>query len=296
MDADELEELIQEAREEAMALAMAGGPSHHARLPEGVDLYKLVQAHRPAASGEMVKEVGVIHELHDEDATLTVQFLSDQMRRRMSISEVKPVTDLTPYYPAVVLKPGEIPPTAKQQDQEFDEEQRERELGLLPPQWQEIQEKQDEYEEMRKKDQNRKTRTEQLRRWGMPASTMHALRNRSIPFYQVTGEYGKHFYSSLYENNFYWQRKDQARKVNPSQAKVANTGGYGQELGPDGKPLKVGPKDEVIDPYRRGGKMPDGTAVYSHHYVPLDGPVLQQDLDTGRWCTTEDDAWYSGRY
>merc|ERR1740117_278052 len=155
MDADELEELIQEAREEAMALAMAGGPSHHARLPEGVDLYKLVQAHRPAASGEMVKEVGVIHELHDEDATLTVQFLSDQMRRRMSISEVKPVTDLTPYYPAVVLKPGEIPPTAKQQDQEFDEEQGQRELGLMPPQWQEIQEKQDEYEEMRKKDQNR---------------------------------------------------------------------------------------------------------------------------------------------
>merc|ERR1719267_5828 len=35
--------------------------------------------------------------------------------------------------------------------------------------------------------------------WGIPEPTLAALKNRSIPANEVTGEYGRHFYSNLYE-------------------------------------------------------------------------------------------------
>ncbi|CAE8626527.1 unnamed protein product, partial [Polarella glacialis] len=39
--------------------------------------------------------------------------------------------------------------------------------------------------------------------WGIPAQTLDALKMRGIPASQVTGEYGRHFYSDLYSNGFY---------------------------------------------------------------------------------------------
>jgi len=43
-----------------------------------------------------------------------------------------------------------------------------------------------------------------------------------------------------------------------------------------------------------GGFLPDGSKCISHHYVPLEGPELEQDMGTGRWYQLDGDELAAG--
>merc|ERR1712190_512085 len=114
--------------------------------------------------GEWQLGRGVIHRVNRDDMTVTVQFLPDQHRCRLPWMSVRPIPFITPTYPTVKLAPGQRLPSR------YEIEQRE----------------------------------ERANRMRQDLSIPHdALRNRSIPASQVTGEYRKHFYTNLYKNNFY---------------------------------------------------------------------------------------------
>jgi len=206
----------------------------------GLKEHQLVNAWRnpfaPSWTPES-RELAIIHRVHLEDQTVTVQFLKDQNRIRMHVAAVTQV-DKTPHsYPAKWIHPGDAMPTATQCQAAavLEEEHRahlERMGHPMAPRFQQ-------------KDLDLPPkRVEQSDRWGIPAPTLIALRNRSIPMSEVTGLYDQHFYSKLYENNFY-----------PTKAV------------------------QVSD--KKSGNMPGEATTINHIYVPLNGPPKQQMKDGG---------------
>uniref|UniRef100_A0A7S1RJH3 Uncharacterized protein n=1 Tax=Alexandrium catenella TaxID=2925 RepID=A0A7S1RJH3_ALECA len=218
---------------------------------------QIVQAWRPTPWGEWQLGKGVVHRVHHDDKTVTVQFVPDQHRVRTGFMNVRPLFDYTPEYPTVRLAPDErLPSRAEILEREQTANQRREELGIpgdapLPG-----------------TESNLRAGEAQLAdgsvviksdRWGIPAPTLDALRNCSIPPGQVTGEYGRHFYTNLYKNNFY----------------------LGKEVVVDADG-RIG-----VEGQRR--RMEDNARVISHRYVPLEGPELEQDLRSGQWYAVASD-------
>mmetsp|Transcript_69416 Transcript_69416/g.166421 ORF Transcript_69416/g.166421 Transcript_69416/m.166421 type:complete len:325 (-) Transcript_69416:109-1083(-) len=199
---------------------------------------QLCKVWRPMQYGPPKLETGVIHRVHKDDNSVTVQFVPDQHRVRVPAYCVEPVLNVEPNYPEVWLKPGERPPTRKEIMERELEKDRMREMGMPVP------------EDVagpvadgsHTKTSHRRTEVEQ--RWGMPATTLDALRNRSIPAWQLTGHYGRHYYTNLYKNNFY----------KSEDAAVDSQGHVDEQL-----------EQQVI--------------ISRHIYVPLEGPVLEQMPD-----------------
>mmetsp|Transcript_102216 Transcript_102216/g.317957 ORF Transcript_102216/g.317957 Transcript_102216/m.317957 type:complete len:313 (+) Transcript_102216:1051-1989(+) len=213
---------------------------------------QLVQAWRPTPWGEWQLAAGVIHRVHSDDKTVTVQFVPDQHRVRVPFMSVKPVLDITPQYPTVRLAPGErLPTPAEIAERERNANATRERLGLPP-----------DAPLPGTEDQNALLAGESMdkdgmvilkaKHWGIPAPTLDALRNRSIPPNQVTDTYGRHFYTDLYRNNFYAEK----------ERWVSASGHVG------------------VDERRRD---PNAPHVISHTYIPLEGPELEQDMHTGKW-------------
>eukprot|EP00913_Durusdinium_trenchii_P023203 g21782.t1 len=66
----------------------------------------LVKVQRPLPQGGFQEDLGVVHRVHAEDGTVTVQFLSDQHRLRVPTNQANLVQTITPSYPKIRLKPG----------------------------------------------------------------------------------------------------------------------------------------------------------------------------------------------
>mmetsp|Transcript_72682 Transcript_72682/g.189575 ORF Transcript_72682/g.189575 Transcript_72682/m.189575 type:complete len:315 (-) Transcript_72682:91-1035(-) len=218
---------------------------------------QLVRAWRPTPLGEWEIGTGVVHRVHKENQTITVQFLPDQHRCRLPFASVKPILDITPTYPKVRLMPGERLPTRTELlAREQEAHARRQALGIPPEQPLPGDE-----------DPNSLRAGETLNehghpvvkedRWGIPGPTLDALRNYSIPGLQVGSEYGSHFYSKLYSNNFYSQAPQM----------VTSTGHVG------------------VDERKHMAQH-----ILSHRYIPLEGPELEQDLRTGSWHAVEPDG------
>eukprot|EP00929_Paragymnodinium_shiwhaense_P031267 TRINITY_DN17558_c0_g1_i1.p1 TRINITY_DN17558_c0_g1~~TRINITY_DN17558_c0_g1_i1.p1 ORF type:complete len:442 (+),score=57.75 TRINITY_DN17558_c0_g1_i1:122-1447(+) len=326
--AEAMKQFDQGRQEQARELVGDGQSMLHP-MPEGIKEMQLVRAPRPdPLTGHSVMATGVIHRCHPEDYTCTIQFLPDQHRLRVAVPSLEPITNITPTYPKVLLRHGERPPSVKEQDEYFHREQAMRHRGLDPRLYccfceahfpaglshrcpscgnrrlddQPLREGEE--------DHYKRAPNDVMDRWGIPAGTMEALRNRSIPAYQVTGEYGEHFYSALYRNNFYYQKANQEKKVMPP----ANAGKWGDfALHADDKPKpkakprgilsKLPPAPEegdaelthgvlanhVVDPSTTEGMMPDGRCVVTHKYVALDGQEYEQDISSGAWYPIYDD-------
>mmetsp|Transcript_15886 Transcript_15886/g.32233 ORF Transcript_15886/g.32233 Transcript_15886/m.32233 type:complete len:305 (-) Transcript_15886:100-1014(-) len=220
---------------------------------------QIVQAWRPTPWGEWQLGKGVIHRVHQDDRTVTVQFVPDQHRVRTGFMNVKPLFDYTPEYPEVRLAPGErLPTRAEILEREHNANLMRQDMGIPPD------------APMPGNDSNLRAGEMKLAdgsvvikgdHWGIPANTLDALRNRSIPPGQVTGEYGRHFYTNLYRNNFYLGKE-----------KVVDADG------------RVG----VEDAQRRHAN--DRDHVVSHRFVTLEGTELEQDLATGEWYPVVDDT------
>lgn len=217
---------------------------------------QLVQAWRPSWSGEWQLARGVVHRVHHEDRTVTVQFLDDQHRCRLPWMSVQPQLDITPVYPTVRLAPGERLPTRAEILREQHEANVRRKREGIPP---------DAplpgTEGMEALRPGEHLGTDHVPaiagdHWGLPAPTLDALRNRSIPPAQVTGEYGRHFYTELYRNRFY-----------PQQQRCVSADGTLHSALP------------------RPGPGPAGgeARIAGHRYIPLEGPEMEQCLDTGTW-------------
>jgi hypothetical protein len=217
-------------------------------------LMQLVHAYRITPYGEWQLEQAVIHKMWEPADILEVQFISDQHRCRLPFRSVRPVLDITPKYPPVRLGPGERVPTRVEiEERERKADGLRRALGLpvdapLPGT---LMEEKDTLRPGETMENGRVTM--QIPRWGIPGTTLDALRNRSIPCHQVGAVYGRHFYTNLYQNKFYPQEQRHVR--------------------PAGEQSWVGDKA----PQR----------VVGHRYVPLDGPELVQDLATGDWYTPD---------
>lgn len=220
----------------------------HSSEPEEL---QLVRAWRLSHSGEWTMGTGVIHRVHQEDRTVTVQFLPDQHRCRLPFMSVKPVHNITPTYPVVRLGPGErLPSRAELLAREKEAHARRQALQISP------------HAPLPGAEDPNSLRAGEIlnehgvptmreNRWGIPGPTLDALRNRSIPALQVTGPYGPHFYTKLYSNNFY-----------PQEGQMVSSSGH------------VGLKERHPN---------DEPHIISHRYIPLDGPELDQDLRTGAW-------------
>lgn len=175
------------------------GLNHESLYSLGIQEHQLVSAWRhPNIPPDRVesRELAVVHRIHRQDETVTVQFLKDQHRLRLHVGAVTPV-DKTPHsYPAQWIRPSEPMPTAKQcQEMAGVEEARRLQLERMghpvPPRF-------------NQKDLDLPPkRVEMSDRWGIPGPTLIALRNRSVPMTEVTGAYDQHFYTKLYEHNFY---------------------------------------------------------------------------------------------
>lgn len=264
---------------------------------ESADLQErdLVKAWRPIPGGPMQMGFGVVHRLHPEDGTVTVQFVPDQNRARLPFSAVMKVQFFTPQYPVVHLQPGQKMPTpAEIKAREEQEAVVRRNLGLPPDA------PLDQFGETA----DTKARKEYGQRWGIPAPTLDALRNRSIPAYQVTGTYGAHFYTNLYKNNFYPQKMHNVSAsghvgvdgYGAGAKSIAELYGGGQGQGPAGGPLGAGGQAGYFSDVRerggfgetRGGDYGEGPGyekmhIISHRFIPLNGPELEQDMDDGKW-------------
>mmetsp|Transcript_34405 Transcript_34405/g.79904 ORF Transcript_34405/g.79904 Transcript_34405/m.79904 type:complete len:300 (-) Transcript_34405:94-993(-) len=213
---------------------------------------QIVQAWRPTPWGEWQLGKGIVHRVHNEDQTMTVQFVPDQHRVRLPFVSVKPMFDYTPEYPTVRLTPGErLPTRAEILQREEAANAKRQELGIEP----DAPLPGAEGSDLRagETQQADGSVTLQMDTWGIPAPTLDALRNRSIPPAQVTGEYGRHFYTNLYKNNFYTSHES---------CWVNASGHVGPEL-------------------RRESNA--GQRVVSHRCVRLDGSEWEQDLHTGSW-------------
>mmetsp|Transcript_8367 Transcript_8367/g.19712 ORF Transcript_8367/g.19712 Transcript_8367/m.19712 type:complete len:335 (-) Transcript_8367:78-1082(-) len=202
--------------------------------PQELQLCKLW---RPMQFGPPSLETAVVHRVHKEDDTITVQFVPDQHRVRVPSYCVEPCLNVEPDYPEVWLKPGERPPTRKEIMEHELEKDRMREMGMPVPE-----DTAPPMEGGHTKTSHRRTEVRQW--WGIPATTLDALRNRSIPSWQLTGHYGRHYYSSLYKNNFY--------------------------KGDDAEVDSLGRVDEPLDQQQ---------IITKHVYIPLEGPVMEQMPD-----------------
>eukprot|EP00421_Protoceratium_reticulatum_P014434 CAMPEP_0168395694 /NCGR_PEP_ID=MMETSP0228-20121227/20176_1 /TAXON_ID=133427 /ORGANISM="Protoceratium reticulatum, Strain CCCM 535 (=CCMP 1889)" /LENGTH=306 /DNA_ID=CAMNT_0008409135 /DNA_START=1 /DNA_END=921 /DNA_ORIENTATION=- len=226
---------------------------------------QLVQAWRPTPWGEWQLAMGVIHRVHHDDRTLTIQFIPDQHRVRVPFMSAKPILDITPEYPTIRLAPGERLPTPGEiRAREQNANEKRRVMGIpadapMPDV---------DYQALRPGETMSRDGVVTLEcdYWGIPAPTLEALRNRSIPACQVVGEYRRHFFTDLYQNNFYHGRSGEEREVSAAG--------------------RVGVPEPQHDGFN--GR------VISHTYVPLDGQPLEQDLDTGRWAYQ--DGAEPGRY
>lgn len=251
-------------------------------MPQELDC---VQAWRPSPFGDMELALGVIHRVHRAERTVTVQFFSDQHRCRLPLSSVQCIRDITPEYQKVILQPGQSMPTHEEVKarEEAANEQR-RILGIPPNQPLPGQEPGPE--------DNSLLRTIPATFWGIPAPTQEALRNRSIPAEQVGSQYGRHFYSSLYENRSYpqpplYQQPDaglyseagnEAYGASAVAAMAKKITAYDRSQG----------KHEVV-PQRRKGAV-----VVSHVYKPLEGPELTMDMETGEWYARDENPLHLG--
>lgn len=181
----------------------------------------LVKVQRPSPNGGFEEDLGVVHRVHAEDDTVTVQFPNDQHRVRVPTNQALLVQTLTPSYPKIRLKPGEHLPNRKQLDRREKElEEERRKLGLpqgamLP--WQEA----DQLNQGERRDDDGIVRITGDH-WGIPTPTLDALKNRSIPPDEVTGVYGRHFYSRLYELH-----RQEAARQHYSMLGVGGAGAYG---------------------------------------------------------------------
>lgn len=209
----------------------------------------LVKAMRPTPTGEYVLATGVVHRIHSDDNTLTVQFVPDQHRLRLPLHSVQPILDVQPEYQTVFLGPGETMPTRTQmlQREEADRAERMR-LGLpdgspLPSN-----------EDGSSGNGHHGPSKVSAEHWGIPVSTLNALKNRSIPASQVESVYGRHYYTNLYSNEFYTKNRHQ--HVNIAED-------FLQER----------------DARESSGR----TKVASHIYIPLEGPQLQMNFESGEW-------------
>merc|ERR1719198_1576750 len=219
---------------------------------------QLVKVWRPMPFGPPQLAKGVIHRVHPEDRTLTVQFVPDQHRVRVPYSSVQPILNIEPVYPKVYLKEGERPPTRSELMAKFMREQELKAMGLPVPQ----------EPERPGFQEGGERRTEKAHQWGIPATTLDALRNRAIPSYQITGLYGKHFYSNLYENNFYFGGKDEKNGLSDDSLP-----GMGSGVAEVDRFGHVNAMEAVS-----GAQF----AITRHRYKPLNGPEMEQMPD-GSW-------------
>lgn len=228
--------------------------SHHDLNMLGLKEHQLVHAWRsPFAPSWTLesREQGVVHKVHREDHTITIQFLSDQHRVRMHTAVVTPVDNTPSSYHAQWLHPGQDFPSlaACQAAAQHDDEHRamlERSGHPVPPRFD-------------KKDfALPPKRVERSDRWGMPTTTLIALRNRTIPMCEVTGRYDQHFYTQLYDNKFY-----------PT------------------KPMKV------LDMQR--GNLPGEPPITKHFYIPLSG-IPKQQMEDNSWRQMAPEELQPGYY
>lgn len=211
---------------------------------------QLVQAWRQWPRGDWQLATGVIHRVHEEDRTVTVQFVPDQQRARVPWSSCQPYLDITPEYPEVRLGENErLPTRAEILEREENANRMRQQMGIapdapLPGAF-----------DSNLRPGERKGPDGRIilrcQEWGIPATTLDALRNRSIPPSQVTGVHGQHFYSKLYENQFYG---------GPEYLKNERE--------------RMGLKEQ---------RSRDQGHVVEHRMVKLDGTELQQNLKTGTW-------------
>lgn len=211
------------------------------------------------------EEVGVVHRVHHEDDTLTVQFASDQHRVRVPTANVQLVQFIDPTYPTVRLQSGQHLPSKDELDRrEAANEIVRRQLGV--PQGHMLPNQQDEMLlEGERKDEDGKV-VRDAGYWGIPVSTLDALQNRSIPASQVTGTYGRHFYTSLYERYRGVSLGNEAA-VHPGQSASQSSGGPKQP-GPAAATI---PSD--VDPDR----------IVDRIYIPLEGPTMRMNVRHGQW-------------
>lgn len=215
----------------------------------------LVWAPRAMPFGYQMQK-GVVHRVHHAGnaTTVTVQFLSDQHRDRYPLDRVEPIRDITPTYPAIRIHPGARMPTAREVQGLEEEERRAAQMGLPPPPFPPGFSLED-------PSKTHERHVTKVQRWGLPEPTLDALRNRSIPQMQVHGYYQKHFYSNLYDNNFY-----------KTQDHVVSVTGHVHNLSmPDMGVPRPGPGIEPPEMY-----------VVGHRYIPLEGPPYEM-MDDGRW-------------
>lgn len=258
MDSGNVQQLVDEefnpwvGKEAAFGQQFTGQPQHK----------QLVHAYRLTPWGEWELEMAVIHKVWTEADIVTVQFLSDQHRHDLPFKSVKPVVDITPQYPRVRLAPGERMPTrAEIEERERRADNIRMALGL-PPDAPLPGTAMEDRETLRPEETMENGRVVmKIPRWGMPGTTLDALRNRSIPGHQVGAVYGRHFYTTLYQKKFYPQAE---RRVRPFP----------------------------------GEREPQQTEnrVVGHRYVPAalpgqpdPGPELVQDMASGDWY-----AWPEG--
>ncbi|CAJ1368784.1 unnamed protein product [Effrenium voratum] len=183
----------------------------------------LVKVQRPLPSGGYAEDLGVVHRVHAEDDTLTVQFVSDQHRLRVPTGQALLVQPVTPNYPKTRLKPGERLPTKGQVDRrEAALEVERRRLGL--PQGALLPHQEEESNQLNQGEHRGEDGVVRISadHWGIPAPTLDALKNRSIPPSEVTGIYSRHFYTNLYDR----QRRE-AWKQHSSSGTSGGGGGCG---------------------------------------------------------------------
>lgn len=254
----------------------SGYGGRQGRSAGGLQELMLCECWRPMGYGPPKIAKGVVHRIHMEDHTVTVQFLDDQHRLRLKSSMVNPISPVEPKYPRVVLQKGERPPTRAEIMEKINREAAEEEWAslngvALPP-------KPAQSDEADPSD-NTERRVERVDQWGIPAPTLDALRNRSVPSYQVSGVYGEHFYSKLYASNFH-STKD--KQIQQEAAAAANgvVGGRPGSLG--GRPGGVPANGAAPLPQAGGGGRGGPSTIKTHRYIPLEGPEMEQMPD-GSW-------------
>lgn len=236
--------------EDAEFLRLIGGDAH-AGDPGLLHEQQLVWAYRAFDSLGWVPqsaELAVVHRLVHSENLVEVQFLNDQYRMKVPEAQCMPADQRIPEYRPVWMAPGELVPSVDDAwVQERERQQWYQTRGLpIPDQYG--------FDDWAKKWKEFHGPV----RWAMPAATQEALRNRSIPASEVTGAYGKHFYTRLYANNFW-----------------AGNEGAGERRGLAQK-LRA-----------KGGQPITDYTITVQKYIPLSGDTLvwkgNQKGDGGAW-------------
>lgn len=223
--------------------------------PGRIELGDLVWAYRITPWFTWDLEKAVVFNVWDHSDLVDIQFLSDQHKaRHFPMRSVRPVnSDFTPQYPKVRLAPGEPMPTRTEIREREMWADRVRDCYNLPRDAPLPGTPMTDAQTLRPGEVLKDGKVcIEIPRWGIPATTLDALRNRSIPCHQVGAVYGRHFYTNLYQNKFY-----------PQEPKHVNA--YGKKT-----------------------HVEEGPKVVGHHYIPLEGPELDQDLATGEWYANEE--------